>query len=142
MAKSRGRAKFPDQQGLKAMSPHRALAGFVLFGLALSARGADAAPKRRGPRPETPIAITLENKRRVALQSFEIVMAGKPYSGDASVAEIIVGKLDRPLPGGETVSLPLDKPKGCLFEARWKFEDADDGGAVDLCNDAHIVLVD
>ena len=124
------------------MSPRRALAGFVLFGLALSARGADAAPKRRGPRPETPIAITLENKRRVALQSFEIVMAGKAYSGDASLAEIIVGKLDRPLPGGETVSLPLDKPKGCLFEARWKFEDADDGGAVDLCNEAHIVLVD
>ena len=53
-----------------------------------------------------------------------------------------MGKLDKPLPAGETVSLPLDKPKGCLFEARWKFEDADDVGAVDLCNDAHIVLVD
>ncbi len=124
------------------MSPRRALAGFVLFGLALPASGADAAPKRRASRPEAPIAVTLENKRRVALQSFEIVMAGKAHSGDASLAEIIVGKLDKPLPGGETVSLPLEKPKGCLFEARWKFEDADDGGAVDLCNDAHIVLVD
>ncbi|HEY8138852.1 MAG TPA: hypothetical protein VIF61_13495 [Methylocystis sp.] len=123
------------------MSPRRALAGFVLFGLALPTCGADAAPKRGAP-PETPTAVTLENKRRVALQSFEIVMAGKAYSGSASLAEIIVGKLERPLPGGETVSLTLDKPKGCLFEARWKFEDADDGGAVDLCNGAHIVLVD
>lgn len=119
------------------MSPRRALAGFVLFGLAMSACGAVAAPKQRAPRPETPTAVTLENKRRVALQSFEIVMAGK-----ASSAEIIVGKLDKPLQAGETVSLPLDKPKGCLFQARWKFEDAADGGAVDLCNDAHIVLVD
>jgi hypothetical protein len=82
--------------------------------------------------------VTLENKRRVALQSFEIVMAGRA----APLAEIIVGRLDKPLPAGESVSLPLDKPKGCLFEARWKFEDADDGGAVDLCNGAHIVLVD
>ncbi len=124
------------------MGPRRALAGFVLFGLALSACGAVAAAKRRAPRAETPTAVTLENKRRVALQSFEIVMSGGTSSGAASLAEIIVGKLDKPLPAGETVSLPLDKPKGCLFEARWKFEDADDVGPVDLCNDAHIVLVD
>lgn len=124
------------------MSPRRALAGFILFGLALAAGGALAAAKRRAPRPETPAAVTLENKRRIALQSFEIVMAGRASTGAASVAETVVGKLDKPLPAGETVSLPLEKPKGCLFEARWKFEDAEDVGAVDLCNDAHIVLVD
>jgi hypothetical protein len=124
------------------MTPRRALAGFVLFGLAVTGCGALAASKRRAPRPETPAAVTLENKRRVALQSFEIVMAGRAPSGAAALAETIVGRLDKPLAGGESVSLPLDKPKGCLFEARWRFEDADDGGAVDLCNDAHIVLVD
>jgi hypothetical protein len=126
------------------MSPRRALAGTVIFGCALSAFGgaAGAALKRRAPPSQAPTAVTVENNRRVALQSFEIVMAGKAYSGKASFAERIVGRLDKPLPGGETVSLPLDKPKGCLFEARWKFEDADDGGAVDLCNDGHIVLVD
>ena len=125
------------------MSPRRALAGVVLFGLVPLAFGANAAaPKRRMSRPETPTAITLENKRQLALQRFEIVMAGKASLDKASLGEIIVGKLDKPLPGGETVTLPLDKPKGCLFEARWKFEDADAGGAVDLCNEAHIVLVD
>ena len=97
------------------MSPRRALAGFVLFGL--------AAPRRRGPRPKTPTTVTLENKRRVALQSFEIVTAGKAHSGEASLAETIVGELDKPLPGGEIVSLPLDKPKGRLLEARSRFED-------------------
>jgi hypothetical protein len=128
------------------MSPRRASAGFVIFGCALLAFGVavDAAPKRS---PQAPTAVTLENKRRVALQSFEIVMAGKSLAGADSArmpssAEIIVGKLDKPLLAGESVSLQLDKPKGCLFEARWKFEDADDGGAVDLCGDAHIVLVD
>lgn len=121
------------------MSPRVALAGFVIFGLALPvcAAVASAGPKRRAPAPESPIAVTLENKRRLALQSFEIVMAVK-----ATLAEIIVAKLDKPLQAGETVNLPLDKPRGCLFEARWKFEDADDGGAVDLCAGAHIVLVD
>jgi len=125
------------------MSPRLAPAGFVIFGCALLGFGAaaDAASKR------SPAAVTLENKRRIALQSFEIVMAGKTLAGansarKASAAEIVIGKLDKPLPAGEIVSLPLDKPRGCLFEARWKFEDADDGGAVDLCSDAHIVLVD
>ena len=63
-------------------------------------------------------------------------------SGPTPATEKIVGKLDKPLPAGDSVSVRLDKPKGCLFEARWKFEDADDAGPVDLCNDAHIVLVD
>ncbi len=82
-------------------------------------------------------AVNLENKRLVALKSFEIVMAAKDKTTEA-----IVGKLEKPLPAGASASFPLTGAKGCQFEARWAFEDAKDSGDVDLCNDAHIVLMD
>ncbi len=121
------------------MSPRLALASSIALGYAVAALGAttDAAPKREAHQQKPPLSVTLENKRSVALQSFEIIMTGKGLS-----TGIVIGKLDKPLLAGESVSMKLEKPKGCLFEARWKFEDADDAGAVDLCSDAHIVLVD
>lgn len=82
-------------------------------------------------------SVNLENKRLVALKSFEIVMAAKDKT-----AEAIVGQLEKPLPAGKSASFPLTGAKGCEFEARWAFEDAKDSGGVDLCNDAHIVLMD
>ena len=123
------------------MSPRQALAGLLAFGYALLLCGETlaAAPKPRA-RQKPPPSVTLENKRRVALQSFEIVMSGPhplrhPPTKNRRQAR-------QALASGDSVSVRLDKPKGCLFEARWKFEDADDAGPVDLCNDAHIVLVD
>ncbi|MBI3275345.1 MAG: hypothetical protein HYZ60_05270, partial [Methylocystis sp.] len=56
--------------------------------------------------------------------------------------EKIVAKLKKPLASGKSVKLPLNGAKGCMFEARWKFDDVGDAGSVDLCSDAHIVLVD
>ncbi len=121
------------------MSSRLALARLAFMACVFLTPGAtaNAAAKHDARRKSPPAMVTLENKRAVALQSFLIVMAGAGRS-----PEIIVGKLEKPLPAGEKIDMKLEKPKGCVFEARWKFEDADDVGAVDLCNDAHIVLVD
>lgn len=67
---------------------------------------------------------------------------GKDGPRNDSAAEAVVGRLEKPLGPGESVSLPLTGAKGCSFEARWQFADVADVGSVDLCNDAHIVLVD
>jgi len=101
----------------------------------LSARGKAAAPKP----PERKLAATLslDNKRPIALLQFEIVTPAVDKTPEA-----VIVRLDKPLAGGTSVDLPLTGARGCMFEARWKFEDADDSGPVDLCNDAHIVLVD
>ena len=94
-------------------------------------------PTKRNATPRAPPSVTLENKRHVPLQSFEIVQVGSLTNKETSV-----GRLEKPLAAGETIDLELVKPKGCQFEARWKFEDAEDSGVLDLCNDPHIVLVD
>jgi hypothetical protein len=91
----------------------------------------------RPPVPKTAAAVNIDNKRPVALLSFEIVMAGKDTK-----PEVIVGKLEKPLPPGGATSFPLVGAEGCAFLARWSFEDIKDSGDIDLCNDAHIVLVD
>jgi hypothetical protein len=117
------------------MSLRLAIAGLIAIVGASPAIGATKA--RPAPIAKLAAAVNLENKRLVSLLSFEIVMPAKDKA-----PETIVGKLDKPLAAGASVSFPLSGARGCLFEARWKFEDANDSGAVDLCNDAHIVLVD
>jgi hypothetical protein len=98
---------------------------------------AAGAPKPRPEAVKLAAAVNLENKRPVALLNFEIVMPARDKT-----PETIVGKLDKPLAAGEMASFPLEGGTGCAFEARWAFEDIKDAGDVDLCNDAHIVLVD
>ena len=127
------------------MSPRLALAGLVALGCATPALG--AAKPRSPPRPKLATAVNLENKRNISLLSFEVVMPGEDMPGQDlpgkdKTPETIVGKLEKPLGAGESASLPLTGAKGCVFEARWKFADVGDSGAVDLCNDARIVLVD
>lgn len=92
------------------------------------------------PRPGTlklARAVSLENRRAAPLLNFEIVT---PAKDDAP--ETLVGKLARPLAAGESASFPLNGGTGCVFRARWAFDDIKDSGDVDLCNDAHIVLID
>lgn len=117
---------------------------FLAAGLALAAllaigpaqgRPKSGFPRSSAPRPAA--AVSIENKRPVPLLSFEVVMAGKDQA-----PEIVVGKLEKPLPSGAAASFPLNGAQGCAFLARWSFEDIKDSGEVDLCNDAHIVLVD
>jgi len=91
----------------------------------------------RSAAPRPTATVNIENKRPVPLLNFEIVMAGKDKE-----PEVIVGKLEKPLPPGAAASVPLNGAQGCAFLARWSFEDIKDTGDVDLCNDAHIVLVD
>jgi hypothetical protein len=88
------------------------------------------------PRPAAR-SVNIENKRVVALLSFEILTPPE----DAKEG-VVLGKLEKPLDGGQSISLSLPNATGCVFEARWRFEDAKDQGSVDLCSDAHIVLID
>lgn len=109
-----------------------AMAGLIAIGFAtaaLAARKPKAAPKSK---PAS--VVNLENKRPVSLLTFEIL-----NSEDQGK---IVGRLEKPLASGHSAKVPLSGANGCVFEVRWKFEDAGDSGSVDLCNDAHIVLTD
>lgn len=118
------------------MDLRAAILGFAVLGGVSPALGA-AKARFAPPPPKLATAVNLENKRPLSLLKFEIVMPARDKA-----PEVIVVKLEKPLQTGESASLPLTGATGCMFEARWKFEDADDSGAVDLCNDAHIVLVD
>jgi hypothetical protein len=127
-------AKFSGREG-NLMAMRVAIAALIVIGCAVSS----AASKTKAPplKPRSAAIVDLENKRRVSLVTFEIVM---PAKGKKS--ETVVGKLGKALSGGESASLPLLGAKGCIFEARWKFEDAEDAAPVDLCNNAHIILMD
>ncbi|MCC3246919.1 hypothetical protein LG047_16615 [Methylocystis sp. WRRC1] len=105
--------------------------------LALGGAPASATPKPKPAAPRPATSVNLENKRPVSLLNFEIVMRAADKT-----PETIVGKIDKPLAAGASATFPLNGAKGCMFEARWAFEDLKDSGDIDLCNDAHIVLVD
>ena len=121
------------RRGLTSFS----LATTLVLGALLVEGAAIARPGSKHPAPKLAAVVNIENKRPAALQSFEIVMTGKDKQ-----TEVIVGKLEKPLPAGGAASFPLVGAKGCAFLARWSFDDIKDVGVVDLCNDAHIVLVD
>jgi hypothetical protein len=116
------------------------------------AAAADAASRRRGARAPGaeigaahapgsrtgPASLTLENKRFVSLLEFEVILPGTPAPEDAR----IVARLAEPLAAGRSVELPLGGSDSCRYEVRWRYDDVEDAGAVDLCKDAHIVLTD
>jgi|APFre7841882630_1041343.scaffolds.fasta_scaffold123947_1 hypothetical protein len=116
------------------MALRAAIAAFVAICFAASSA---TSKTNKPPNKKTASIVKLENKRHVSLVAFEIVIPAK-----GKTPETVIGKLERVLSAGESVSFPLLNPKGCVFEARWKFEDANDAAPVDLCSDAHIILVD
>lgn len=105
--------------------------------LSTFAAAADERPAGRAASASNTTTVSISNKRGVALQQFEIFVPS-PKSQN----EKIIGKLPQPLGAGESVNVPLTRLKGCVVRARWSFADAQDAGEVDLCNGAHIVLVD
>jgi hypothetical protein len=117
----------------------------VLAVVGMMALGAGPPGGAAGPRPiqvelaqaKLAAAVNLENKRPVPLLNFEIVSPARDRT-----PEIVVGRLDGPLAAGASASLPLSGGEGCLYQARWAFEDFTDAGDVDLCGNARIVLVD
>jgi hypothetical protein len=133
LANAPPRAKFRLGAGV-SMKVNLAVVGLVAAGIAVPAFGA---PKPSPAAPKPAAAVNLENRRRAPLLNFEIVVPARDKT-----PEIVVGKLDKPLVAGGKASFPLNGGDGCIFEARWAFEDFKDAGDVDLCNDAHIVLVD
>lgn len=120
------------------MISHLALAGLMTIGCATAAL---AGPKSQG-KPDSKASsaslVNLENKRPVSLLTFEIILPG----AEKPDKEQIVAKLVKPLAAGRSIKLRLGRSNGCMFDVRWKFEDAGDVGSVDLCKDAHIVLTD
>jgi len=81
--------------------------------------------------------VNLENRRKVTLVKFEIIAPAEKRK-----PEKVLAAIGKSLGAGDRIDLPLARASGCVFEARWKFEDLEDSGSVDLCTDAHIVLVD
>lgn len=123
-----------------------AAAALIAFGCAAAA---SAAPRRHSaqapragaafaPRAGAGSTLKLENKRQVSLLDFEVVLPGTSTPQEAKV----VARLAEPLAAGGSVDLPLEDMGGCLFDVRWRYQDAEDAGSVDLCEDAHIVLTD
>jgi hypothetical protein len=113
------------------------VAGFLAVGCAVGAVASPKTKRTAWAKPKIATAVNVENKRLKSLLTFELIAQGKDKKSDT-----IVGRLEKPLAGGASVSVLLTGAKGCVFEARWKFEDVDDSGTVDLCKDAHIVLID
>lgn len=132
LAKQADRDKF-RREG-KDMRAVLAVIGMLALGAGTPVGGA-AEPR---PMPlKLAAAVDLENKRLVALLDFEIVSPASDRT-----PETVVGKLEKPLAAGASASLPLSGGDGCLYQARWAFEDFKDAGDVDLCGNAHIILVD
>lgn len=115
------------------MRLHWAIAGLIAAGVVTPAVCGD----KRSTALKLATTVNLENKRGVPLLHFEIVAPGKDKA-----PETVVARLEKPLAAGQAASFPLTGGKGCVFEARWAFEDFRAAGDVDLCNQAHIVLVD
>lgn len=120
------------------MISHLAVAGLILVGCATAALAAQKSKGTLGSNAKSAALVDLENKRPVSLLAFEIILPG----AEKPDQEVIVAKLGKPLAAGRSAKLRLDKSSGCVFDVRWKFEDAGDMGSVDLCKDAHIVLTD
>jgi hypothetical protein len=93
-----------------------------------------AAKAKPGAGKKAPSAITVENKRTVALKTLQISLAG----GGGKV----VGKLAKEIPGGKSGRVALKGAKGCEYDVKWEFEDASDESTADLCNDPRVVLTD
>lgn len=113
------------------------LAGAITLLLCVDAR---AAPKAGQP----PAEISIENGRKVALNSFEIAFiepAPKPGAKPKPPRRPVL-KLEQPIAPGEKKTLKLTGAKGCSYVARWTFADASDEGQIDLCGDPKIVLTD
>jgi hypothetical protein len=132
LANAAGQAKFPAEREI--MRATLAIVGLIAAGIGTPVSGAE---KPRTTALKLAASVNLENKRPVSLLDFEIIMPGKDKT-----PETIVGRLDKPLGAGAAASFPLSGGHGCVFEARWAFEDVKDSGEIDLCNEGHIVLVD
>lgn len=105
---------------------------------------ASAELKAKATAKKPPSEISIENGRKVALNSFEIVfIEPEPRPGaKPKPPHKPVLKLEEPLGPGETKTLKLTGAKGCAYVARWAFADAGDEGQIDLCGDPKIVLTD
>jgi hypothetical protein len=118
------------------MTVRLALASLLAVSCAAGAIASSRIKETAPAKLKTPTAVNVDNKRHKSLLTFEIMMA------TTNGQDKIVGRLERPLAAGKSMSVRLKGALGCNFRARWKFDDVDDSGTVDLCSDAHIVLID
>lgn len=116
-----------------------AVAGLTVIGCATGAGAEQGSKETLSSKHKSVSLLDLENKRPVSLLVFEVTL---PPGAEKPDQHKVVAKLDRPLAPGRSVKLRLAKQGVCVFDIKWKFEDAGDVGSVDLCRDAHIVLTD
>jgi hypothetical protein len=120
----------------------RALTGLLAASIVAMPWAASAKDKPA----KAPKELQIENARKVALLTFEIVVAPADTSPKTSAKpakpQKPVLKLEKPLQPGEKTTAKISGAKGCAYLVRWTFEDAGDEGPIDLCHDPKIVLTD
>ena len=116
------------------------LAAIAVAGIVPVAAASATPAKAKKP----PAEISIENGRKVALNSFEITFdEPEPKKGTKPrPPRPAVVKLDEPLAPGEKKVVKLIGARGCAYVAKWAFVDAKDEGRIDLCGDPKIVLTD
>jgi hypothetical protein len=110
------------------------LIGCVSVLVGLGSASAFAAPASAKAKNKAPSAISIENKRSVALKSLQIALPGDNGK--------VVGQLAKEVASGKSAKVALKGARGCEYQVKWEFEDAGDESTADLCNDPKIVLTD
>jgi hypothetical protein len=113
-----------------------ALLGAPILALALTAAHAPALAQGAKPKAaKAPTSVTLTNARAVSLTMAEIVLSDGSH---------VVARITKPLEPGKSVTLKLNKPKGCAYVVNGGFEDESevDTGVIDLCKESKIRLVE
>jgi hypothetical protein len=108
----------------------------LALGLTTMAASAPALAQSAKPKAtKPPASVTLTNARAVSLTMAEIVLADGSH---------VVARITKALEPGKSVTLKLNKPKGCSYMVNGGFEDESevDTGVIDLCKDAKIRLVE
>lgn len=108
----------------------------LAFGLTTMAASAPALAQAAKPKAtKPPASVTLTNARGVSLTMAEITLADGSH---------VVARITRPLEPGKSVTLKLNRPKGCSYIVNGGFEDESEveTGTIDLCKDAKIRLVE
>jgi hypothetical protein len=87
-------------------------------------------------RAKTPSSVTITNARAETLTALVVQTTEETPR--------VVGKLAKPLAGGKSQKLTLNKPKGCTFNVLAQFADESEAEAegIDLCKDAKIRLTE
>jgi hypothetical protein len=108
----------------------------VSFLIMAAAAAATLATPALAQRAKTPGSVTITNARAETLTALVVQTAED--------SPRVVARLTKPLAGGKSQKLTLNKPKGCTFNVLAQFADESEAEAegIDLCKDAKIRLTE